>query len=414
MKKENLKRYFQFLLVVLAAGSIYPLIYLRTAYQETILEVFGISLAQLNTIFSALGFAYLVGYLPSGLLSDKFSAKWLLVISLLGVGAGGLWFAQIPDYQSVVIIFIIWGLFSVFTFWSSHMKLVKLLAEEGEEGRFFGVLDGGRGLVEAVLAAIAIFIFSQIMKTGDKRAALIGVIYMYTIVLFVVGLLVAIFVKPENKANTANENRQPFKLVDVLDVLKNKRVYLHGAIIFMCYAVTWAVYYLGGFLETNIGVGPVVVGTVMTIVLWMRPVGGTAAGFLADKFGKRNIVRLALLGASICLILISILPSGLVKPVFYVLVILTGLFIYSIRGTYWSLIADSKVDNRIVGVAIGLVSLIGYLPDIILPTFNSFLFRVFGDNAGYNAYFISTAIIGFIGIILVTIFDKVVKKEDCA
>ncbi|MCG0275161.1 MAG: MFS transporter [Thermosediminibacteraceae bacterium] len=412
MKNSNFQRYFQFLLVVLAAGSIYPLLYLRTAYQETILEVFGLSLPQLNTIFTGLGFAYLVGYLPSGFLSDKFSAKWLLVISLLGVGAGGLWFAQIPSYQSVVIIYILWGLFSVFTFWGSHMKLVKLLAEEGEEGRFFGVLDGGRGLVEAVLAAIAVFIFSQIMKTGDKRAALIGVIYMYTITLFVIGLLVAIFVKSEVKGSSKNENKRPFKMSDALEVLRNKMVYLHGAIIFMCYAVTWAVYYLGGFLETNIGVDPVTVGTVMTIVLWMRPVGGMAGGFLADTFGKRNIVRLVILGASVCLILISVLPYTFAKPVFYLLVVFAGLFIYAIRGTYWSLIADSKVDDRIVGVAIGLISQIGYVPDIILPTFNSFLFKMFGDNAGYNAYFIATALIGVIGIILVTVFDRIVKAEN--
>jgi len=40
---EKLRRYFQFALVVLAAGAIYLLVYLRTNYQESILEVFGMS-----------------------------------------------------------------------------------------------------------------------------------------------------------------------------------------------------------------------------------------------------------------------------------------------------------------------------------------------------------------------------------
>ena len=166
MENQQLKRYLQFFLVVLAAGAIFPIIYLRTYYQETMLEVFGITLQQLNTIYSILGLVWVAGYLPSGLLSDKFSAKNLLVISLLGTALGGFWFAQVPGFGGVAVIYGIWGIFSVFTFWSAHMKIVKLLSTRNEEGRFFGILDGGRGVVEALMASFALFIFSRIL--GDS------------------------------------------------------------------------------------------------------------------------------------------------------------------------------------------------------------------------------------------------------
>ncbi len=39
------------------------------------------------------------------------------------------------------------------------MKVVKLLSTADEDGRFFWYLDGGRGLVEALLASIALAIF---------------------------------------------------------------------------------------------------------------------------------------------------------------------------------------------------------------------------------------------------------------
>jgi sugar phosphate permease len=416
---SKLKKYFQFLLIVLAAGAIYPIMYLKTNYQETILEVFNITLPQLNTIYSFLGIVWVVGYLPSGLLSDKFSAKKLLSISLLGTAAGGLWFAQIPNYTNVVIIYCIWGVFSVFTFWSAHMKLVKLLASKEEEGRFFGILDGGRGVVEAVLASIALVIFSGILGNStdiaDKRSAMVAIIYMYSIILLVIGVLVTIFVKDDKKLAASGKaedvKQNNFKFSDLGQVFKNKFTYLMGGIIFLSYAVTWTVYYFGGFLQTNIGVDPVTVATITVIVLWMRPIGGIGGGILADKLGKGAIVAGALLATAACLITMAVLPASIGTSIFYALVVGAGLFLYAIRGTYWSLIGDCKIENAILGTAIGFISLVGYLPDIILGPFNSMLFRVFGDNGGYNAYFIASAVFGIIGATLVATFIRMTKKE---
>lgn len=418
MNKESFRRYFQFLLVVLAAGAIYPIIYLRTNYQETILQVFNITLPQLNNIYSVLGLVWVFGYFPSGILCDKFSAKKLIVISLFFTALGGFWFAQVPSYTNVVLIFGIWGIFSVFTFWSAHMKIVKMLAKADEEGKFFGILDGGRGVVEAVLASVALMIFSAILGASleliDKRAAIVAVIYMYSAVLMAVAILIALFVKDDQKVIAKEEktSAEKFKISDVMKLFKNKFIFLHGGIIFMGYAVFWTVYYLGGFLETNIGVDPITVSTIMVVVLWMRPVGGFIGGFLADKIGKTVTNGAALLGASICLVLIAIMPVSAAPGLFYALCILLGIFLYAIRGTYWALLGNAKIDALIMGTAIGIISLIGYLPDIILPQFNSFLFSTFGDNGGYNAYFISSAIIGLVGVGLVSVFAALTKKEQ--
>lgn len=419
MNNKDFKRYFQFLLIVLAAGAIFPIIYLKTNYQETLLQVFNMTLPQLNSIYSVLGLVWVAGYFPSGLLSDKFSAKWLLSISLIGTAAGGFWFAQIPSHNNVVIIYGIWGIFSVFTFWSAHMKIVKLLAKKEEEGRFFGILDGGRGVVEALLASLALYIFTKVMGGStdlvDKRSAIVSIIYMYSIVVLVVGILVTIFVEDDKKSgsqsNAKADPKQKVKLSDFAGVFKNKYVFIMGGIIFMAYAVYWTVYYLGGFLQTNVGVDAVSVATIMLIVLWMRPVGGVIGGFLADKIGKGKTLSGALLGAVVCLLLIAILPTSLSKSVFYTLTVLLGIFLYGIRGTYWSLLGDAKIDNKIMGAAIGLISFVGYLPDIILPIFNSALFKNFGDKGGYNAYFIASAVMGVIGIVLVTVFTTLNKKE---
>lgn len=424
MSQEKFKKYFQFFLVVLAAGSIYPLIYLKSNYQETILQVFNMSNAQLNSMYTILGWVFVFGYIPSGLLSDRFSAKKLLAISLFFTGLGGLWFAQVPDYNFVMIIFAIWGFFSVFTFWSAHMKIVKLLATENEEGRFFGILDGGRGVVEALLASLALFIFSGILGSSveviDKREALIAVIYMYSAVLLITSVLVWIFVQDDKKVLALDADKKEalkspeFKFSELKNLFKNKKVYLMGGIIFMGYAVFWTVYYLSWFLEVYVGIDPVSVAGTMVVVLWMRPVGGFIGGYLADKIGKTTVQIGALTGAALCLVAISVIPVTGNQGLFQPIIILLGIFLYAIRGTYWSLLGDLKLDAMIIGTAIGAISFIGYLPDIILPEFNSFLWATFGDMGGFNAYFISSAIFGLIGVVLVYIFQVMVKKENNA
>jgi MFS family permease len=182
----------------------------------------------------------------------------------------------------------------------------------------------------------------------------------------------------------------------------------------MGYAVFWTYYYLSWFLEVYVGIDPVSVAGTMVVVLWMRPVGGFIGGYLGDKIGRTTVQMISLTGAAACLIAISTIPvtgnTGLFQPI----IILLGIFLYAIRGTYWSLLGDLKLDALILGTAIGAVSFIGYLPDIILPSFNTFLWATFGDMGGFNAYFISSAILGIIGVGLVFVFRNIINKENKA
>ena len=41
-------------------------------------------------------------------------------------------------------IFMAWGIAAGLTFWASMLKGVKMLAQKNEQGKFFGILDGGR------------------------------------------------------------------------------------------------------------------------------------------------------------------------------------------------------------------------------------------------------------------------------
>ena len=419
MKPGNLRRYFQFALIIFAAGVIYPVIYLRTNYQVTLLEVFNLTQTQLNNFYSMLGLAYVIGYVPSGFLADRVPAKWLISISLLGVSISGFLFAQVPNPETVNLIFFSWGIFSVLTFWSSHLKIVKMLAKSNEEGRFFGILDGGRGVLEALMGSAGLALFAGILGTStalpDKQSAMVSVIYLYSAIVLVAAVLIMIFVESDKKLAAMSENKgeraesEKFHLKDVGLLLKNKYVYLMGGIIFMGYAVFWTVYYIGGFLQEVKMMDAVSVASITVIILWMRPVGGFIGGIFADKIGRPKTNGIALGGAALLLVLAALLPlagAGITATC-----IVLGIFLYAIRGTYWSFLGMSKIPAAMMGTAIGLISFIGYLPDVILPQMNTMLWNTFGATGGYTAYFIVSAVFGLLGIGVIGVYAYLSSRE---
>ena len=113
---------------MIAAGAIYPMLYLRQVYQPTMLQFFRIDDVQLGYLYSSLGTIFLVSYLPSGWLADRLSPRWLICFSLLATGALGLIYATGPSFDMLVLIFGGWGLTTGLTFWAAVIKRVNMIA----------------------------------------------------------------------------------------------------------------------------------------------------------------------------------------------------------------------------------------------------------------------------------------------
>jgi predicted MFS family arabinose efflux permease len=423
-KLGSSKRIFQLILLILAGGSIYPLVYLRASYESTILEVFGMSNAELANLYTMLGIIFVVGYFPSGWLADRFPTKYLIVFSLSLTAAAGLVYAQIPDKSVLVFVFLAWGFATVFTFWAALLKAVDLLAEANEGGRYFGALDGGRGIVEALLGTAAVAIFAAFVGNGtpgiaESQAGLQAVVYMYCIVMIVLAVLL-FFVLPAGESKTVAAARKTQAVEStwaaVLRILKIREVWVMMFALFCGYTLFWSYYYFSGYLTTNHEVTPVAAGVVLVVVLWMRPIGGFGGGYLADKLGKSRVLSAAMVIAALSLIALAVVPAGFTIGIVYALVVFTGLFLYVIRGVYWSLLEDCRVPVAATGIAIGLISLVGYLPDIFLPQISSAIYTSYGDDVAgaNNLYFLITAGIGLAGAVAAGYFAYLIKKRRVA
>lgn len=396
---------------MLAAGALYPLMYLRQNFEISVLEALRITPTDLGELYSILGLVFSLTYIPSGWLADRYQPRKLMAGALAAVGLLGLWFATYPSLLELRLIFFGWGIAGGLCFWAALIKAVNALAGSTEQGRFFGILDGGRGLVEAVLASVAVLLFRELSEPGDAATLrLAPVIHMYAFAAIFFAVMVFMFVDDEHgrvapAPRPAEGGRAGGTLLaDIGRLARIPELWLLAIVMAIGQMLFWVTYSISAFLQVNYGLTALAAGSVVLTKLWMRPIGGISIGFLGDMYSKELLLAWLLALAATSLIAICFLPLGGNMVAIVGIVLVIGYLTYAIKGLYWALLDHCPVPRHIVGLAIGLVSFIGYLPDVLLPLYDGYLSRQFPRAQSFQIYFTSVALCGYLGSVLCIVF----------
>ncbi len=410
------RRYAQLGVLILAGGAIYPLIYLRQNFEVSILESFGITTSELGQCYAMLGVIFVATYLPSGWLADRVPPRWLVSFSLAATGLLGLWFATMPPFDMLLVIFAGWGIATGLTFWAALIKGVAVLARHDEQGRFFGLLDGGRGLVEAIVASIAVALFAYALDAlgQSTSAALQNVIYLYVGFMLVLAPIVVFVIddiKDDAPPTVAQRNTGSL-WTDLKTILSTVELWLAAFCILCGYQLFWATYSFSAYLQTSYGMTAVAVGSITVAKLWMRPIGAIAAGFLGDRYNREKTLAVLMLSGTAALAALIVLPITAEAGVLLGVVLIVGLTTYAIRGIFWATLDSCGIPTRIKGLAIGVISLIGYSPDIYLPLINGAILERYPDKFGYGIYFAGIVVMGLLGTAAAWRLHVIVSRRE--
>jgi len=410
------QRYLKLAVLVLIAGNIYPLIYLRQNFELSIVETFGISSAEINDNYFWLGIIYVVTYIPSGWLADKVSPRILMSFSLLMAGLLGVWFASVPSPGSITLIFVGWGIAAGLTFWSALIKATTLLARSDEQGRFFGILDGGRGLIEAILATIALSMFAYFTNSvgQDTSQALVKVIWLYVAMMLVLAPIAFFILDDPDSSELGVETKERSGRsvwIDLEEVVSKPEIWLCAFCIMTGYQLFWATYSFSAYMQNEFGLTAVTVGFITVAKLWMRPIGAASAGFAGDFLNTEKVLAGLMLAASLALAALAVAPIGIGVVLLLGIVLVIGFLTYAVRGIFWATLESCNVSNSIKGLAIGLISFVGYSPDVYLPKLNNFLLAAYPGKTGYAIYYLIIAAMGVLGAIAALILKKLVASK---
>lgn len=417
-KNSTMTKWLTLIIVALAGGLITKLPYLRETYMDPLQRATGATKAQLGLLMSAYGIVNFICYFPGGVLADKFSSKKLIMISCFGTAAAGLWYWTMPGFGALVVIHAIFAVTTVFTFWAAMVKSINNLGGPEEQGRLFGMLEGGRGLIGTLAAFGSVAVFGM---AADDVGGMKNAILYYSVLLIVAGVLAMIFMK-DNKPVAAAETKNPLNVKDVMAVVKMPMVWLCGILGVCNYSALIFHGYITGYLSEAFGLSATLVANLSVVrTYFMMMVGAFVAGIISDKVGSRiKFIQWAFLGMAVFATLYCVIPTGgaAAIPLIVANFVCYGLCLYSIKALYFSTIDEVLVPKKLAGTASGIISLVTYSVEIFLYTLSGNMVDKYTGTAtpfkGYIHCFIAMSILSAIGFIVGFILLRMIKKAKAA
>lgn len=410
------KVWLSLFVLALTGAMIYYMPYLRWTYYDTLLEASGLDNTQFGFTMSVLGITSMIGYPFGGIMADKFKANVLLCISMVGMGALGFWYSTFPGYTAQIIIFGGWGFLCTLTFWSAMMKATRKLGNHDQQGRLFGLVEGGRGLLTAIVGFIALAAFS---KMGESLGGMQGILRTVSAICLVVGILCLVCLK-DTKEELEAAKKNTLKLSDIVSVLKTPAVWLITIVVVACYSVYLGSTYLTPYFTNVIGASAsfaAILAIFRTYILQF--VCGPTGGILADKTKSISKVVLwcyILMVASLAVIIILPTNAGAMLPMIVLMILLcAGIFV--MRGIYFATTDEANIPMHVMGTAVGIISLVGFSPDVFVSPICGKILDTYEGAAGYRIIFammMGCAVVGLIASVLLLKNTQKKKELDAA
>jgi len=402
------------LLLILAGESVFILPFvLSRVFRPTVLEVFQLDNLQLGLCFSVYGVVALLSYLFGGPLADKFAPRKLIAVALWMTALGGVFYASFPNYLGLKLLYGYWGFTTIFLFWAPMIKATRLWGGANSQGKAFGFLDGGRGLVGALFGTMGVLVFSFLVSSqisevtlSENRTAFRQVILISSSAVAVVGLLVWFFLRMESQTEKAII-LEKITVSQIKTVLSLPSVWLLMIIVLCAYVGYKITDVFSLYAQDVMLYNQVQSAQVGTFLLFIRPIVGVFIGVLADRSQTTFWLVVGFIVSFLGALLFAtelITPSAIGLFFGSILIVATG--VYAARSLYFAVMEKGQIPLILTGTAVGLISLIGYTPDIFAGPAIGYLLDSSSGAKGHQDVFWMLALFSFIGGIAAWYFHR--------
>jgi len=387
--KKSFKQWATLIAICMAGGTIFKLAYLRDVFYVAMQEAFGFTNTQFGLMMTAFAVTQFIAYLPGGWITDLVPVKYLIPVSLISTGLCGFWLGPDPPFTSVLIIQAVMGITITLLFWEAMIKGTRMIGTAEEQGRMFGLLEGGRGLFATIISFAALWMFTNF---GEGRMGLRATMIFYAIALCGLGIVCFFLIEKNDVEGKVNAKEA---LDGLVHVAKLPRVWVAGGIAFyngLSYFSSYLTEICG--MSVSMGVAVNIVRQYL-IAFIAAPIGG----MIADKMGSSiNYLKIALTLGTILTGIYLVIPTTMGIVVVVGLMLVLAAVMMTIRGTYYATTDEIKIPIVMSGAAAGILSIVGNTPDLFIFTLYGYFMDAYPGIQGYRYIFIAMMVFAVLGV----------------
>jgi nitrate/nitrite transporter NarK len=236
---------------------------------------------------------------------------------------------------------------------------------------------------------------------AERTAALSQVIWIFT------GLTVGSAALVWFAVPTASPQRVggvKFNWRGVRQILGLPAIWLQALIVVCAYVGYKATDDFSLYARDSFGYDEVAAAHLGTVSFWVRPFAAVGAGFLADRIRPSRVAAWSFFALAVGCLLMAAQPgihAGLTATIAG-----TSVGIYGVRAVYFALLGEARVPLAVTGSAIGLVSVIGFTPDVFMGPVMGYLLDRSPGALGHQHVFLFVAGAAVVGLVATLLFQR--------
>lgn len=354
----------------------------------------------LAIVFSLTNAILPIPMIVAGAINDKKGPKIVVLVGGIFFGVGMFLTGMVENVGMLIFVYsILVGIGNSLVYTCTVNNTVKFFPDK--KGLIGGLTSASYGLGS--------IIFSPIAQALIDKVGVTQTLQILGILIFVIVVSGSFFLKkcPESQTTVtvAGSVKKDYKWFEML-----------GTPIFYCMLFMLACGSLLGMLmisqassvaQEMVKMTPAAAAVMVSLLSAFNMGGRLVSGYLSDKLGRVNVLRIALLVALGGLVLLYF-SSSMGKAFFAIGICFIGLCFGSFLGVYPGLAAD-RFGLKNNSLNYGLIFLGNSIGSIAGP---AIMTNVHSNNGSYTPAFIIASALAVLGIILTFVYKVLEKRQD--